>query len=190
MPRRKDVLTTGEVARICHVAPRTVSKWFDSGRLKGYRVPGSKDRRIPRADLLRFMRAHDMPLGDIERGATRVLIVDPDRDLGDALLRLLQKEMGIEAERTESAFAAGMAVTRWNPQIVVVNTESPSLRNAVFTIAAPGESPHRFKLVALAADAASVALLNAYDACLTRPVDRDLLLKTIESLVGVSAAVR
>ena len=42
------VFTTGQVAKICKVAPRTVSKWFDSGRLKGYRIPGSQDRRIPR----------------------------------------------------------------------------------------------------------------------------------------------
>ena len=34
------VFTTGQVAKICKVAPRTVSKWFDSGRLKGYRIPG------------------------------------------------------------------------------------------------------------------------------------------------------
>ena len=47
----KDVLTTGEVAKICNVAPRTVSKWFDSGALTGYRIPGSKDRRIPLNDV-------------------------------------------------------------------------------------------------------------------------------------------
>ncbi len=28
----KDVLTTGEVAKICNVAARTVSKWIDAGR--------------------------------------------------------------------------------------------------------------------------------------------------------------
>src|SRR5947207_1217774 len=43
----KKVFTTGQVAKICKVAPRTVSKWFDSGRLRGYRIPGSQDRRIP-----------------------------------------------------------------------------------------------------------------------------------------------
>ena len=31
----KKVFTTGQVAKICKVAPRTVSKWFDSGRLRG-----------------------------------------------------------------------------------------------------------------------------------------------------------
>ena len=52
----KKVFTTGQVAKICKVAPRTVSKWFDSGRLRGYRIPGSQDRRIPREHLLRFLK--------------------------------------------------------------------------------------------------------------------------------------
>ena len=57
------VFTTGQVAKICKVAPRTVSKWFDSGRLKGYRIPGSQDRRIPREYLIKFLKEHGMPLG-------------------------------------------------------------------------------------------------------------------------------
>jgi two-component system, OmpR family, response regulator RpaA len=62
----KQVFTTGDVARICHVSPRTVSKWFDSGRLRGYRIPGSEDRRIPRADLITFMKTYGMPLGELD----------------------------------------------------------------------------------------------------------------------------
>ena len=57
------VFTTGQVAKICKVAPRTVSKWFDSGRLRGYRIPGSQDRRIPREYLIKFLKEHGMPLG-------------------------------------------------------------------------------------------------------------------------------
>lgn len=60
------VFTTGQVAKICGVAPRTVSKWFDSGRLKGYRIPGGPDRRIPRENLIRFLKEHGMPLGELE----------------------------------------------------------------------------------------------------------------------------
>ena len=62
MAKGKNVLTTGDVAKICNVAGRTVSKWFDSGLLKGYRMPGSKDRRIPVEELTRFMKAHNMPV--------------------------------------------------------------------------------------------------------------------------------
>lgn len=61
----KQVFTTGDVARICHVSSRTAIKWFDSGRLRGYRIPGSQDRRIPRENLLRFMNEHGIPLGEL-----------------------------------------------------------------------------------------------------------------------------
>lgn len=61
----KQVLTTGEVAKICHVAPRTVSKWVDTGLLHGYRIPGSRDRRIPLSQLVEFMRAYGMPLDEL-----------------------------------------------------------------------------------------------------------------------------
>ena len=77
----KDVLTTGEVAKICNVAPRTVSKWFDSGALHGYRIPGSKDRRIPLNQLIRFMKQHGMPLNGLMTGQTRILIDMHLRDI-------------------------------------------------------------------------------------------------------------
>lgn len=60
--KRRDILTTGQVSKICNVAPRTVCRWFDSGKLRGYRIPGSKDRRIPLSGLMRFMKAHNMPM--------------------------------------------------------------------------------------------------------------------------------
>lgn len=56
----QDVYTTGKVARLCEVAPRTVSKWVDSGLLKGWRIPGSFDRRINHADLVAFLRFHGL----------------------------------------------------------------------------------------------------------------------------------
>ena len=65
-PSTKAIFTTGQVAKVCHVAPRTVSKWFDAGRIKGYRIPGSQDRRIPRAHLIEFLRQHGMPLDGLE----------------------------------------------------------------------------------------------------------------------------
>lgn len=51
-------LTTGQVARLCGVAARTASQWIDAGRLQGYRLPGSQDRRVHADDLVRFMRKH------------------------------------------------------------------------------------------------------------------------------------
>lgn len=43
------------------MAPRTIHKWFDSGRIKGYRIPGTHDVRIPSEYLIGFLREHGMP---------------------------------------------------------------------------------------------------------------------------------
>ncbi len=67
MAKGKKVLTTGDVAKICHVAHRTVSKWFDSGLLKGYRLPQSGDRRIQINELISFMKEHGMPTDQAEQ---------------------------------------------------------------------------------------------------------------------------
>ena len=119
--KTKDVLTTGEVAKICNVAPRTVSKWFDSGSLKGYRIPGSKDRRIPLGGLVRFMKEHDIPLNGLNTGNTRVLIVDADRDLTDVLEKILEDEARYEVEVVDNAFAAGVLAERKRPHVLLLD---------------------------------------------------------------------
>ena len=64
MAKGNNVSTIGDVAKICNVAPRTVSQWFDKGLLTGYRIPGSRDRRIPIDELACFMDAHNIPIPD------------------------------------------------------------------------------------------------------------------------------
>ena len=119
--KAKDVLTTGEVARICNVAPRTVSKWFDSGALKGYRIPGSKDRRIPLNGLIRFMKQHNIPLNGLRTGNTRVLIVDAQRDVVDVIEKVLEDEARYEVEIADTAFAAGLLAERFRPHVILLD---------------------------------------------------------------------
>ena len=61
MAKGNNVLTTGDVAKICNVAPRTVSIWFDKGLLNSYCIPASRFRRIPIPELARFMTEHNIP---------------------------------------------------------------------------------------------------------------------------------
>jgi excisionase family DNA binding protein len=117
----KDVLTTGEVAKICNVAPRTVSKWFDSGALHGYRIPGSKDRRIPLNQLIRFMKQHGMPLNGLMTGCTRVLIVDDEQDIVEVLEKILEDEAKYEVEVARSGFAAGLTAEKFRPHVILMD---------------------------------------------------------------------
>ncbi|RMD60472.1 MAG: response regulator [Planctomycetota bacterium] len=118
MPLEKDVLTTGEVAKICNVAPRTVSKWFDSGQLKGYRIPGSKDRRIPLAQLIRFMKDHNIPMDGLMTGATRLLIVDDDDAVTSALNKHLAEQTTYEIHVASDAFEAGIVCRHVKPHVM------------------------------------------------------------------------
>ena len=59
-------LTTGEAAKICKVSQQTIIRCFDSGLLKGYRVPGSRFRRIPKDLLLKFMKDNGIPTDEDE----------------------------------------------------------------------------------------------------------------------------
>jgi excisionase family DNA binding protein len=117
----KDVLTTGEVAKICNVAPRTVSKWFDSGTLHGYRIPGSKDRRIPLTQLIRFMKQHGMPLNGLMTGQTRVMIVDEEADIVEVLEKILEDEAKYEVEVAKSGFDAGVLAEKFRPHVILLD---------------------------------------------------------------------
>ena len=114
MARGKDILTTGEVAKACNVASRTVAKWVDTGRLRGYRLPGTKDRRIPLQQLVRFMKAHGMPLDRLQMG-NRILIVDHKNSQYEALAD------DYEVRYTESPWEAGILLGTWNPDVLIVN---------------------------------------------------------------------
>ena len=117
----KDVLTTGEVAKICNVAPRTVSKWFDSGALHGYRIPGSKDRRIPLNQLIHFMKHHGMPLNGLMTGCTRVMIVDDEQDIVEVLEKILEDEAKYEVEVAKGGFAAGVTAEKFRPHVILLD---------------------------------------------------------------------
>ncbi len=121
MPRQKDILTTGEVAKICNVAPRTVSKWFDSGQLRGYRIPGSKDRRIPLNSLIRFMKSHNIPLDGLQSGRTRVLIVDDESEIVDVLEKVLTEQANYEVRTAHAGFAAGIECEKFRPHVMLLD---------------------------------------------------------------------
>ncbi|MDA1015543.1 MAG: helix-turn-helix domain-containing protein [Planctomycetota bacterium] len=117
----RTIFTTGQVAKICKVAPRTVSKWFDSGRLRGYRIPGSQDRRIPREHLIRFLKEHGMPLGELESEAMgKILLVGADGLVRSNLEELMNND-DFRIEIAASGFEAGIQAESLHPDCVVID---------------------------------------------------------------------
>src|SRR5438309_4409900 len=122
VPAMKKVFTTGQVAKICKVAPRTVSKWFDSGRLRGYRIPGSQDRRIPREHLIRFLKEHNMPLGELEEESWhKILIIGAEKLFIDRLKEMLPEDEDFKYEIANSGFEAGIQAESFHPDTIIVD---------------------------------------------------------------------
>ena len=119
---KKHVFTTGQVAKICHVAPRTVSKWFDTGKLKGYRIPGSQDRRIPREQLIRFMKDNHIPLGSLEEESWhKILVVGAEPLFIERLKELLSEDDEYKFEVAHSGFEAGTKASSFHPNSIVID---------------------------------------------------------------------
>ncbi|GJQ27385.1 MAG: hypothetical protein HBSAPP02_24170 [Phycisphaerae bacterium] len=188
---RKDVLTTGDVARICNVAPRTVSKWFDSGQLRGYRIPGSKDRRIPVQQLIRFMKLHNIPLNGLDAGTTRVLVIDADRDFAATLADALARGGEYDVRTATSAFDAGLATQAHKPDVLLVDSTLPNLtgREFVRTLRSnPEFDGVRIIAMAPSNDAALHATLrdDGFDAVLAKPFDAAKAIAAIEASLSPS----
>jgi excisionase family DNA binding protein len=190
MPFDKEVLTTGEVAKICNVAPRTVSKWFDSGSLKGYRIPGSRDRRIPSSELMKFMRAHGIPLEGLNSGRTRVLIVDGEKDVVDTLERILTEQTSYEIRTSTSAFGAGMECERFKPHVVLLDIHLGDADAKAFADSVRKNEQLQFtKIVAMSGkltDGQSQSLRGAgYDSFLKKPFQVRQVVEAIEAATNL-----
>jgi len=127
----KDLFTTGEAAEICRVSQQTIIRCFDSGRLKGFRVPGSKFRRIPRASLIRFMRDNNIPLDNLDSGKRKVLIVDDDAEIVELISDILTREGGFEIRTASSGYEAGMITQQFRPDLILLDYMLPDVNGNV-----------------------------------------------------------
>jgi len=121
------VFTTGEAAKICKVSQQTIIRCFDNGQLKGFRVPGSKFRRIPREALYRFMRDNNIPTDALESGKRKVLLVDDDLDLVDTMHKALQEDGRFEVRIASNGFDAGMMVKEYRPDLMILDVMLPDI---------------------------------------------------------------
>lgn len=187
--RTKQVFTTGQVARICHVAARTVGKWFDSGRLAGYRVPGSRDRRIPRDSLVRFLRAHGMPLDDLRGSVCRALIISPGADR--RAVEALAAAPRLEVRAADTEFRAGLLIGQFRPHVVILDVDAVGSGAAAFCRrikCRPGSGPgEEVKVIALDGGlglSAGGLRRRGFDGCLVKPLSAGRALDAIAAVLG------
>ena len=123
----KTVFTTGEAAKICKVSQQTIIRCFDNGSLKGFRVPGSRFRRIPRDQLFAFMKDNGIPTDALESGKRKLLIVDDDEELVELLVDVFARDGRFDIRTANNGFDAGMYVKEFRPDLVVLDVMLPDI---------------------------------------------------------------
>ena len=138
MDKMKDLYTTGEAADICRVSQQTIIRCFDAGRLEGFRVPGSKFRRIPRQSLIKFMKDNKIPLDAIESGKRKVLIVDDDAEIVELIVDVLERDGRFETKTASSGYEAGMATEKFRPEMILLDYMLPDVNGNIVCQAIKG----------------------------------------------------
>jgi excisionase family DNA binding protein len=127
----KQVFTTGEAAEICKVSQQTIIRCFDSGRVHGFRVPGSKFRRIPRAELLRFMKANEIPTDALESTRKRILVVDDDEQIVELFLDVLGRDERFDVRSAGTGYDAGMLTEQFKPHLILLDYMLPDINGNI-----------------------------------------------------------
>ena len=127
----KQVFTTGEAAKICKVSQQTIIRCFDNGRLHGFKVPGSRFRRIPRTELVRFMQHNQMDMSRLDSGPLRVLVVGVSPSQSDPVIQEYARDRKIAITHADDAWSAGYLTHAIKPNLILLNPTSTGVEESV-----------------------------------------------------------
>jgi excisionase family DNA binding protein len=188
----KTVFTTGEAAKICKVSQQTIIRCFDSGQLKGFRVPGSRFRRIPRDSLYRFMKENGIPTDALESGRRGILIVDDDPAVVELISDVLTNDGRFEIKSVNNGFAAGMTAKEYHPDLIILDVMLPDINGkAVCELIRSDQSLADIKIICISGmveeDKIQELKTAGADDFMHKPLDIDELLRRICRLLDIEA---
>jgi two-component system, OmpR family, response regulator len=186
----KSVYTTGEVADICKVSQQTVIRCFDSGRLKGFRVPGSRFRRITREGLIQFMKENGIPLTQLDSGKKRVLIVDDEPSIVEMLVELLERDGRFDVRTASTGFDAGVLAGAFQPDIIILDYMLPDINgNVVCRTVRSNPNLQHVKIIIVSGvvnrEEVESLLAEGANDFIKKPFEIDQLISRIAELVGI-----
>ena len=189
----KTVFTTGEAAKICKVSQQTIIRCFDSGQLKGFRVPGSRFRRIPRDQLYAFMRDNGIPTDALDSGKRKILVVDDDPDLVELIVDHLERDGRFEVRSVNNGFQAGMQIKEFRPDLVVLDVMLPDINGKeVCKLVRSEKSMDEVRIICISGMGEPDKIQELRDAgandFMQKPFDVEALMERICQLLDVETA--
>ncbi|ODN41937.1 response regulator [Piscirickettsia litoralis] len=140
----KEILTTGDAAKLCGVTVKTIIRWIDQGKLNAFKLPGRGDHRILRNEMIDFLKVNNIPFnqvqqadpdnsesaqltkGNIANSQPRALIIDDEELMALTIARTLKREK-IDVKTSNNAFEAGVWLERFKPHIITLDINMPGI---------------------------------------------------------------
>lgn len=123
------LLTSYQVGSLLQVNPSSVNKWVKDGRIPAFRTPGGH-RRIRAADLVSFLKSHQMPVPTSLANAARkrLLVVDDDPKQLESLQRVFKPYASrLEVLLVDNGIDALVQLGAFKPHVVILDVFMPNL---------------------------------------------------------------
>ncbi|HUU28108.1 MAG TPA: response regulator [archaeon] len=189
----KEILTTFEAAKYCHVHPGTIKNWIKNENLKAFKTPGGH-RRIYKRDLDLFLKENNIPLIYPSKSLRkRVLIIDNDYLVRESISKALLRRMEyFEIAAAANGFEGGELLVTFKPDLVIMDMALPGV-DIVETCRHIKSSPHQEETMVLILDGSSDSpqkklLEKESDGILSKPIDIGKLCFEVEKLLGFKKA--
>ena len=181
-------LTSGEIATYCDVNLRTVIRWIESGKLKGFKLPGRGNNRVLVSDFVSFLEHHNIPIPEDLQSeiSPSILIVDDEMPVAKSIQRVARRG-GFESYIATGGFQAGIMLSQYNSKLMTLDLSMPGM-DGYSVIQFVREQP-KYKnlkiLVISALDDISLdrAIELGANAVLSKPFTNSELIETIEKFM-------
>ena len=184
-------LTTGQIAAACQITIPTVKRWIREGHLAAFQTAGGHFR-VTEDEFRRFQAALRMPkapegVASLE-GLPRILIVDDDAALLDALHEALSWESLYKVEVAQDGYEGLIKVGSFKPNLLVLDIRMPGLNGFQVCRRVKADAALReTRILAISGhggDNAREQILEAgADAFLEKPIDLDTLQTEVARLI-------
>lgn len=111
-PSKHNIYTTGAVGEICGHSTHMITTLINEGKLRGYSLPGKKDKRVTHPVLVDFMERIGMILD------REVLILSDTAARGQQISDAMQAE-GLDPLAVLSMFALGRAMRNVTKAVII-----------------------------------------------------------------------
>jgi excisionase family DNA binding protein len=185
--RCREHLTTRQAAAHCRVSIPTLRRWIRAGELGAHLTPGGH-RRIDLGEFQRFLGAQGRPAYPAPEPRTRVLLVD-DEPLVVQMLHDLLIDGPFAIETAADGYEALVKVGTFRPALIILDVVLAGL-DGIEACRCLRRMPEtrEVRILGVTGHPSMVPVLlgAGADACVTKPLDLDVVCREITRLTSAA----